>query len=112
MHSAGVEDLLRELASQVLGARVRRYGHFDTAEDAVQEALLAAAIQRGPPRYLTFHAPASASTCAKRGRRSVRIVKRGRRSVRIVKRGRRSVRIVKRGWHASPMVRGRMPLVA
>jgi RNA polymerase sigma factor (sigma-70 family) len=40
-----VEDLLRELAPQVLGALVRRYGHFDTAEDAVQEALLAAATQ-------------------------------------------------------------------
>jgi RNA polymerase sigma factor (sigma-70 family) len=38
-----VEDLLRELAPQVLGAVVRRYGHFDLAEDAVQEALLAAA---------------------------------------------------------------------
>jgi RNA polymerase sigma factor (sigma-70 family) len=36
---------LRELAPQVLGALVRRYGHFDTAEDAVQEALLAAATQ-------------------------------------------------------------------
>jgi RNA polymerase sigma factor (sigma-70 family) len=40
-----VEDLLRRLAPQVLGAVVRRYGHFDTAEDAVQEALLAAALQ-------------------------------------------------------------------
>jgi RNA polymerase sigma factor (sigma-70 family) len=39
------EDLLRRLAPQVLGAVVRRYGHFDTAEDAVQEALLAAATQ-------------------------------------------------------------------
>ncbi|UGT43434.1 sigma-70 family RNA polymerase sigma factor [Nocardia yamanashiensis] len=39
------EDLLRTLAPQVLGALVRRYGHFDTAEDAVQEALLAAATQ-------------------------------------------------------------------
>jgi RNA polymerase sigma factor (sigma-70 family) len=39
------EDLLRQLAPQVLGALVRRYGHFDTAEDAVQEALLAAATQ-------------------------------------------------------------------
>lgn len=37
------EDLLRTLAPQVLGALVRRYGHFDLAEDAVQEALLAAA---------------------------------------------------------------------
>jgi len=41
----GVEDLLRDLAPRVLGAVVRRYGHFDTAEDAVQEALLAAAVQ-------------------------------------------------------------------
>jgi DNA-directed RNA polymerase specialized sigma24 family protein len=37
-----VEDLLRELAPQVLGAIARRYGDFDDAEDAVQEALLAA----------------------------------------------------------------------
>ena len=40
-----VEGLLRELAPQVLGALVRRYGGFDTCEDAVQEALLAAALQ-------------------------------------------------------------------
>jgi predicted RNA polymerase sigma factor len=40
-----VEDLLRRLAPQALGAVVRRYGHFDTAEDAVQEALFAAAMQ-------------------------------------------------------------------
>ncbi len=39
------EDLLRDLAPQVLGALVRRYGHFDVAEDAVQEALLAAVTQ-------------------------------------------------------------------
>jgi RNA polymerase sigma factor (sigma-70 family) len=43
--STTVEDLLRDLAPRVLGALVRRYGHFDTAEDAVQEALLAAATQ-------------------------------------------------------------------
>jgi RNA polymerase sigma factor (sigma-70 family) len=42
---AELEDLLRELAPQVLGALVRRYGDFDTCEDAVQEALLAAARQ-------------------------------------------------------------------
>ncbi len=42
---AEIGDLLRELAPQVLGALVRRYGHFDTAEDATQEALLAAALQ-------------------------------------------------------------------
>ncbi len=41
----GVEDLLRELAPQVLGALVRRHGQFDACEDAVQEALLAAAQQ-------------------------------------------------------------------
>jgi RNA polymerase sigma factor (sigma-70 family) len=40
-----LEDLLRRLAPQVLGAVVRRYGHFGTAEDATQEALLAAAMQ-------------------------------------------------------------------
>jgi RNA polymerase sigma factor (sigma-70 family) len=40
-----IEDLLRELAPAVLGATVRRYGHFDASEDAVQEALLAAATQ-------------------------------------------------------------------
>ena len=45
MPSTEVEGLLRELAPQVLGAVVRRYGHFDTAEDATQEALLAAATQ-------------------------------------------------------------------
>ena len=39
------EDLLRELAPQVLGALLRRYGHFDLCEDATQEALLAAAMQ-------------------------------------------------------------------
>jgi RNA polymerase sigma factor (sigma-70 family) len=37
------EDLLRALAPQVLGAVVRYCGDFDAAEDAVQEALLAAA---------------------------------------------------------------------
>jgi RNA polymerase sigma factor (sigma-70 family) len=40
-----IEDLLRECAPQVLGAVVRRYGDFATCEDAVQEALLAAAQQ-------------------------------------------------------------------
>jgi len=39
------EHLLRGLAPQVLGAIVRRYGDFAAAEDAVQEALLAAALQ-------------------------------------------------------------------
>jgi RNA polymerase sigma factor (sigma-70 family) len=40
-----VEDLLRELAPQVLAALTRRYGRFGDCEDAVQEALLAAARQ-------------------------------------------------------------------
>ncbi|HEX6231791.1 MAG TPA: sigma-70 family RNA polymerase sigma factor [Jiangellaceae bacterium] len=40
-----VEDLLRELAPQVLGAVARHFGDFDAAEDAVQEAMLAAAEQ-------------------------------------------------------------------
>jgi RNA polymerase sigma factor (sigma-70 family) len=40
-----IGDLLRELAPQVLGTLVRRHGQFDTCEDAVQEALLAAARQ-------------------------------------------------------------------
>jgi len=38
-----LEDLLRELTPQVLGVVVRRCGDFAAAEDAVQEALLAAA---------------------------------------------------------------------
>ncbi|KQY22446.1 RNA polymerase subunit sigma-24 [Cellulomonas sp. Root485] len=41
--SREVEDLLRELAPQVLGTLARRWGDFDAAEDAVQEALIAAA---------------------------------------------------------------------
>jgi len=40
-----VEELLRELAPQVTGTLVRRYGQFDLCEDAVQEALLAASVQ-------------------------------------------------------------------
>ena len=46
----GVEEhLLRDLAPQVLGAIVRRFRDFTAAEDAVQEALLAASQQW--PRY-------------------------------------------------------------
>jgi len=43
--TSSIEPLLRELAPQALGAIVRRYGDFSAAEDAVQEALLAAARQ-------------------------------------------------------------------
>ena len=39
------EELLRDLAPQVLAAMVRRYGQFDLAEDATQEALLQAALR-------------------------------------------------------------------
>src|SRR5690349_370403 len=45
MTDASVEDLLRISAPQVLAALMRQYGDFDAAEDAVQEALLAAAVQ-------------------------------------------------------------------
>jgi predicted RNA polymerase sigma factor len=38
------EGLLRSLAPQVLGTLVRRFGDFDACEDALQEALLAAAL--------------------------------------------------------------------
>nr|WP_202890287.1 DUF6596 domain-containing protein [Actinopolymorpha rutila] len=40
-----MEDLLRDLAPQVLAVLVRRHGQFDACEDAVQEALIAAAVQ-------------------------------------------------------------------
>ena len=40
--AASTEGLLRELAPQALAAVVRRYGDFASAEDAVQEALIAA----------------------------------------------------------------------
>jgi RNA polymerase sigma factor (sigma-70 family) len=40
-----IERLLRELAPQVLAAVARRHSDFSAAEDAVQEALIAAATQ-------------------------------------------------------------------
>ncbi len=43
--TVAVEDLLRDLAPQVLGALLRRHDDFAAAEDAVQEALIAAAEQ-------------------------------------------------------------------
>jgi RNA polymerase sigma factor (sigma-70 family) len=45
MTEAGLEPLWRESAPRVLAALVRRYDDFDAAEDAVQEALLAASVQ-------------------------------------------------------------------
>ena len=44
---------VRRLVPEVLGSLVRRYGHFDACEDAVQEALLTASTQwpvEGRPR--------------------------------------------------------------
>ena len=49
------EALLRELAPRVLGALIRRGAEFAAAEDAVQEALLAAALEW--PRAGTPHNP-------------------------------------------------------
>ncbi len=43
--NTSIEHLLRELTPQVLGTVVRRYRDFAEAEDAVQEASLAAALQ-------------------------------------------------------------------
>jgi RNA polymerase sigma factor (sigma-70 family) len=43
--STELEHLLRPLAPEVLGVLVRRHDQFDACEDAVQEALLAAAAQ-------------------------------------------------------------------
>lgn len=45
MNEQAIEHLLRELTPQVLGAVIRRYRDFATAEDAVQEASIAAAMQ-------------------------------------------------------------------
>src|ERR1700740_788321 len=45
MTDPGLEELLRELAPQVLGVLVRRYGQFDACEDATQEAMLQAVAQ-------------------------------------------------------------------
>ncbi len=45
MGAESLEDLLRRLAPQVLGALMRRHGALDACEDAVQEALIAAATQ-------------------------------------------------------------------
>jgi RNA polymerase sigma factor (sigma-70 family) len=49
------ERLLRDLAPQVLGAVIRRFRDFAAAEDAVQEALVAAAVQW--PREGVPHSP-------------------------------------------------------
>jgi RNA polymerase sigma factor (sigma-70 family) len=43
--AAPVDELLRRLTPRVIGAVVRRFGDLDDAEDAVQEALVAAATR-------------------------------------------------------------------
>ncbi len=50
---SGIEDLLRQLAPQVLGALLRRHGNLTVCEDAVQEALLEASVdwrEKGIPQ--------------------------------------------------------------
>jgi RNA polymerase sigma factor (sigma-70 family) len=63
--AAPFEGLLRELAPQVLGMLVRRHRQFDACEDAVQEALLAAALQ-WPVDGVPDHPPAWLATVATR----------------------------------------------
>jgi predicted RNA polymerase sigma factor len=62
---AGVEDLLRELAPRVLGVLVRRSEDFAVREDAVQEALVAAA---------QLQAPRHGCASARHRRRSARVL--------------------------------------
>ena len=45
MSEPGIDVVWRACAPRVLGALIRRYGHVDAAEDALQEALVAAARQ-------------------------------------------------------------------
>ncbi|HEY6493704.1 MAG TPA: DUF6596 domain-containing protein [Trebonia sp.] len=59
------EDLLRELAPQVLGRLVRRYGQFHWCEDATQEALLDA-VRQWPASGLPDNPRAWLSTVATR----------------------------------------------
>jgi RNA polymerase sigma factor (sigma-70 family) len=60
-----VEDLLRELAPQVVGALARQYGQFEAAEDAAQEALVAALVQ-WPAQGVPEHPRAWLLTVARR----------------------------------------------
>ncbi len=62
---SGLEDQLRELAPQVLGVLVRRHRRFEECEDAVQEALLAAATQ-WPEEGVPDHPKAWLVTVAER----------------------------------------------
>jgi RNA polymerase sigma factor (sigma-70 family) len=65
MDDRALGDLLRELAPQVLGVLVRRYGQFGACEDATQEALLQAVTQ-WPARGVPDHPRAWLVTVASR----------------------------------------------
>jgi predicted RNA polymerase sigma factor len=54
---ARAEPLLRDLAPQVLGAVLRRFRDFGASEDAVQEALIAAASNGRARACPTTRAP-------------------------------------------------------
>lgn len=60
-----IDQLLRRLAPQVLGALVRRYGDFARCEDAVQEALIAA-VDAWPGSGVPAHPMGWLSTVALR----------------------------------------------
>jgi predicted RNA polymerase sigma factor len=65
MTAPAIEDLLRELTPQFLGALVRRHGQFEGCEDAVQEAVLAATVQwpaAGVPDNLCCHPTLTAAS--------------------------------------------------
>src|SRR3977135_3484436 len=66
------QDLLRELAPQVLGAVIRRFRDFAASEDAVQEALIAAATPPGPPASTSTHKLAAEEADGSPGDYSVR----------------------------------------
>ena len=51
------EDVWRDASPHVLAALLRRYGDFEACEDAVQEALLAAARQWPDEACPTTRAP-------------------------------------------------------
>jgi len=60
-----VEDLLRELAPQVLATLTRRHGQFEACDDATQEALLAA-FRQWPVEGVPAHPRAWLLTAARR----------------------------------------------
>ena len=55
---SGLEDLLRELAPQVLGVLVRRYGEFDACEDARAGGAARGGARSGRPTGVPANPPA------------------------------------------------------